>query len=213
MNVENIKKDFPLLENRNITYLDSGATTQKPIQVINAIEEFYKKNNANPHRGAYTLSIEATEAYESTRQKIAKFINAKHPEEIIFSKNATESLNLIAYSYGMDNLKKDDEVVISIMEHHSNLVPWQKVTKATESKLNYMYINEEFELSNEEIETKITDRTKIVGIAHRPLRSVTSGSIFPCEKLCQGGLDFLLVSELLNIAPFVTGKYMLEHLR
>jgi cysteine desulfurase/selenocysteine lyase len=166
MNVENIKKDFPLLENHNITYLDSGATTQKPIQVINAIEEFYKKNNANPHRGAYTLSIEATEAYESTRQKIAKFINAKHPEEIIFSKNATESLNLIAYSYGMDNLKKDDEVVISIMEHHSNLVPWQKVTKATESKLNYMYINEEFELSDEEIETKITDRTKIVGIAH-----------------------------------------------
>ena len=166
MNVENIKKDFPLLENRNIAYLDSGATTQKPIQVINAIEEFYKKNNANPHRGAYTLSIEATEAYESTRQKIAKFINAKHPEEIIFSKNATESLNLIAYSYGMDNLKKDDEVVISIMEHHSNLVAWQKVTKATESKLNYMYINEEFELSDEEIETKITDRTKIVGIAH-----------------------------------------------
>ena len=166
MNVENIKKDFPLLENRNIAYLDSGATTQKPIQVINAIEEFYKKNNANPHRGAYTLSIEATEVYESTRQKIAKFINAKHPEEIIFSKNATESLNLIAYSYGMDNLKKDDEVVISIMEHHSNLVPWQKVTKTTESKLNYMYINEEFELSDEEIETKITDRTKIVGIAH-----------------------------------------------
>ena len=166
MNVENIKKDFPLLENRNIAYLDSGATTQKPIQVINAIEEFYKKNNANPHRGAYTLSIEATEVYESTRQKIAKFINAKHPEEIIFSKKATESLNLIAYSYGMDNLKKDDEVVISIMEHHSNLVPWQKVTKATESKLNYMYINEEFELSDEEIETKITDRTKIVGISH-----------------------------------------------
>ena len=166
MNVENIKKDFPLLENRNIAYLDSGATTQKPIQVINAIEKFYKENNANPHRGAYTLSIEATEAYESTRQKIAKFINAKHPEEIIFSKNATESLNLIAYSYGMDNLKKDDEVVISIMEHHSNLVPWQKVTKATESKLNYMYINEEFELSDEEIETKITDKTKIVGIAH-----------------------------------------------
>ena len=166
MNVENIKKDFPLLENRSITYLDSGATTQKPIQVINAIEEFYKKNNANPHRGAYTLSIEATEAYESTRQKIAKFINAKHPEEIIFSKNATESLNLIAYSYGMDNLKKDDEVVISIMEHHSNLVPWQKVTKTTESKLNYMYINEEFELSDEEIEAKITDKTKIVGISH-----------------------------------------------
>ena len=166
MKVEEIKKDFPLLENRNIAYLDSGATTQKPVQVIKAVEEFYKNNNANPHRGAYSLSIEATEEYENTRTKIAEFINAKHREEIIFSKNATESLNLIAYSYGMDNLKKDDEVVISIMEHHSNLVPWQKVTKATSSKLNYMYINENFELSDEEIESKITDKTKIVGIAH-----------------------------------------------
>ena len=166
MNVENIKKDFPLLENRNITYLDSGATTQKPIQVINAIEEFYKKNNANPHRGAYTLSIEATEAYESTRQKIAKFINAKHPEEIIFSKNATESLNLIAYSYGLDNLKNGDDVVLSIMEHHSNLVPWQYVTKKTGSNLKYMYVNNEYEISKEEIESKITENTKIVGITH-----------------------------------------------
>ncbi len=166
MNIEEIKKDFPLLSNNEITYLDSGATTQKPKQVINAVEEFYKKYNANPHRGAYTLSMEATEVYENTRTKIAKFINAKHREEIIFSKNATESLNLIAYSYGMENLKKDDEVVISIMEHHSNLVPWQKVTKATGSKLKYMYINDEFELSDEEIENKITDKTKIVGITH-----------------------------------------------
>lgn len=160
------KKDFPILENRKITYLDSGATTQKPAQVIKAIEEYYEKNNANPHRGAYTLSMEATEEYENTRTKIAKFINAKHREEIIFSKNATESLNLIAYSYGMDNLKKDNEVVISIMEHHSNLVPWQKVTKAIGSQLKYMYINDEFEISDEEIESKITDKTKIVGITH-----------------------------------------------
>ncbi len=166
MNLKEIKKDFPLLENNKITYLDSGATTQKPIQVIKAVEEFYQKYNANPHRGAYSLSVEATEQYENTRTKIAKFINAKHREEIIFSKNATESLNLIAYSYGLDNLKKDDEVVISIMEHHSNLVPWQKMTKQTGSKLNYMYINENFELTDEEIESKITDRTKIVGITH-----------------------------------------------
>ena len=164
--MNNLKKDFPILENKNIAYLDSGATTQKPKQVIEAIKKFYETSNANPHRGAYGLSIEATEIYESTRTKIAKFINAKHREEIIFSKNATESLNLIAYSYGMDNLKKDDEVVISIMEHHSNLVPWQKVTKATNSKLKYMYINENYELSDEEIENKITDRTKIVGITH-----------------------------------------------
>lgn len=166
MNLEQIKKDFPILENRKIAYLDSGATTQKPVQVINAINEFYEKYNANPHRGAYSLSIEATEVYEDTRTKIAKFINAKHREEVIFSKNATESLNLIAYSYGMENLKKDDEIVISIMEHHSNLVPWQKVAKVTGSKLNYMYMNDEFELSDEDIESKITDKTKIVGITH-----------------------------------------------
>lgn len=166
MNIEQIKKDFPLLENENITYLDSGATTQKPIKVIKAVEEFYQKYNANPHRGAYSLSVEATEQYENTRTKIAKFINAKHREEIIFSKNATESLNLIAYSYGLDNLKKDDEVVISIMEHHSNLVPWQKMTKQTGIKLKYMYINENYQITDEEIENKITDKTKIVGITH-----------------------------------------------
>ncbi len=164
--VEEIKKDFPLLENNMITYLDSGATSQKPIQVINRVQEFYERYNANPHRGAYNLSIEATEVYENTRKEIAKFINTRFPEEIIFSKNATESLNLIAYSYGMENVKQDDKIVLSIMEHHSNLVPWQKVAKAKGAKLNYMYINKDFELSEEEIKAKITDKTKIVGITH-----------------------------------------------
>ena len=162
----NIKKDFPILKNRKIAYLDSGATTQKPIQVLKAIEEFYENNNANVHRGAYSLSMDATAIYEETRVKIAKFINARYPEEIIYSKNATESLNLLAYSYALDNLKKDDEVVISIMEHHSNLVPWQMVTSKTGSKLNYMYINEDYEISDKEIQAKITDKTKIVGITH-----------------------------------------------
>ena len=180
MNQNEIIKDFPLLQNRKIAYLDSGATTQKPVQVINAVDNFYENNNANPHRGAYSLSIEATEEYENTRTKIAKFINAKHREEIIFSKNATESLNLIAYSYGLDNLKKDDEIVLSIMEHHSNLVPWQKVSKTTGAKLNYMYINDEFELSDEEIENKITDKTKIVGITHV---SNVLGTINNVEKI------------------------------
>ena len=164
MILEEIKKDFPLLENRDIAYLDSGATTQKPKQVIEAIEKYYKNNNANPHRGAYSLSIEATEQYENTRTKIAEFINAKHREEIIFSKNATESLNLIAYSYGIEKLKKDEEVVISIMEHHSNLVPWQKVTKLKEAKLEYLYINDNYEITEEEINKKINKNTKIVSI-------------------------------------------------
>ena len=162
----NFKDEFPILQERKISYLDSGATTQKPQCVINAIDSYYKECNANPHRGAYSLSIEATEKYESTREKIAKFINARNREEIIFSKNATESLNLIAYSYGLDNLKKDNEVVLSIMEHHSNLVPWQYVTKKTNSKLKFMYINKDYELSKEEIESKITDKTKVVGITH-----------------------------------------------
>ena len=162
----NFKEDFPIFKNRDIAYLDSGATAQKPQIVIDAINNFYDKFNANPHRGAYTLSVEATAVYEDTREKIAKFINAKHPEEIIFSKNASESLNLLAYSYGLDNLKNGDDVVISIMEHHSNLVPWQFVTQKTGSELKYMYINDEFELSKEEIESKITDNTKIVGITH-----------------------------------------------
>lgn len=178
----NYKEDFPILNNQNIVYLDSAATTQKPIQVLNAIEEYYQKYNANPHRGAYSLSIEATEAYESTRTKIANFIHARHSEEIIFTKNATEALNLIAYSYGMDNLKADDEVVLSIMEHHSNLVPWQKVVQTTGSTLKYMYINENYELSENEIENKITDKTKVVGITHI---SNTLGTINDIKKIIQ----------------------------
>lgn len=178
--MENVKKDFPLLRDNNITYLDSGATTQKPEYVLNSISNFYETSNANPHRGAYGLSIKATEVYEQTREKIAKFIGAKHSEEIIFSKNATESLNLIAYSYGLENLGVGDEIVISIMEHHSNLVPWQKVSKKTGSKLNYMYINENFEISDEEIEEKITDKTKIVGITHV---SNVLGTINNIEKI------------------------------
>lgn len=166
MNVEEIKKDFPIFENKDICYLDSGATTQKPECVIKKIEEFYKKYNANPHRGAYSLSIEATQIYEDTRKKVAEFINARYSEEIIFSKNASESLNLIAYSYGLEHLNNGDDVVISIMEHHSNLVPWQYVTKKTNSNLKYLYINEQYELTKEEIESKITKNTKIVSITH-----------------------------------------------
>ena len=160
------KKDFPIFKDNDLAYLDSGATSQRPHCVIDAIDNFYKTKNANPHRGAYELSVEATEVYENTRKKIAKFINAEKPEQVIFTKNASEALNLIAYSYGLENLKKDDSVVISIMEHHSNLVPWQYVTKKTGSKLDYMYINDNYELTEEEMKSKITNQTKIVGITH-----------------------------------------------
>ena len=174
------KNDFPLLANNDIAYLDSAATSQKPNYVIEKTKQFYEKENANIHRGAYSLSVEATEEYENTRKKIANFIGAGSPEEIIFSKNATESLNLLAYSYGMHNLKQGDEIVISIMEHHSNLVPWQNVSKATGAKLNYMYINDDYEITDAEIESKITSNTKIVGITHV---SNVLGTINNIEKI------------------------------
>ena len=174
------KRDFPLLMQNNIAYLDSAATTQKPMQVINAISEYYKNANANPHRGAYKLSLESTKVYDEARKKVAKFINAKSENQIVFTRNATESLNLIAYSYGLNNLGSKDKIVLSIMEHHSNLVPWQYVSRKTGSTLEYMYINKAGELIEEEIDSKIVEGTKIVGITHV---SNVLGTINPIEKI------------------------------
>ena len=159
-----IRKDFPIFDGDKIAYLDSGATTQRPKQVIDAVDNFYRTANANPHRGAYDLSIKATDIYENARVKVAEFINSPKPEQIIFTKNCSESLNLIAYSYGLNNLKKDDKIVLSIMEHHSNLVPWQFVSKKCDCSLEYMYVNDEGELTDEEIENKIVPGVKIVSI-------------------------------------------------
>lgn len=164
MTTNEIRKDFPILENQDIAYLDSGATTQKPLQVIEAVTNYYKQSNANPHRGAYDLSIEATRVYDESKEKVAKFINAKSPNEIIYTRNATESLNLIANSYGMQNVTKNDKILISIMEHHSNLVTWQNVCKKTGATLEYMYTNENYELSDEEINSKIVPGVKIVAV-------------------------------------------------
>ena len=161
-------RDFPLLHTqmngKPIAYLDNGATTQKPEQVIRAICGYYGGCNANPHRGAYALSVEATEIYENARKVTAQFINAKRPEEIIFTKNATEALNLVAYSYGLTNIGKGDEIVITIAEHHSNLVPWQHVAKAKGATLKYIYLEKDGNLSDEDIETKITEKTKLVAV-------------------------------------------------
>lgn len=166
MMIEEIKKDFPIFSKSDICYLDSSATSQKPKVVMDAEYSFYESENSNIHRGAYSLSISATEKYDLSRRKVKEFINAKHEEEIIFTKNASESINLVAYSYGLQNLKEDDEILISIMEHHSDLVPWQKVASITKAKLKYMYINEDLEISKEEINEKITDKTKLVCITH-----------------------------------------------
>ena len=173
-----MKEDFPLLKD-NIIYLDSAATSQKPLCVIDKISEYYKNSNANPHRGAYDLSVKATNVYDEARNRVKTFINAKSSKEIIFTKNATESLNLIAYSYGLDNLNEGDEVVLSIMEHHSALVPWQIICKKKKAVLKYMYINENYEIDDNELK-KITSKTKIVGITH--VSNVT-GTINDVKKI------------------------------
>lgn len=160
------RQDFPILNDINnpVVYLDNGATTQKPQAVINAVRDYYIAENANPLRGLYSLSVKATEAYEKARQSVAKFINAKESCEIIFTRNTTESLNLIAYSYGMNKIQENDEIVISILEHHSNILPWQMVAKAKKATLKYMYTDVEGNISDEEILSKITEKTKIVSI-------------------------------------------------
>lgn len=166
--VEEIRKDFLYLDkkyNNPIVYLDNAATSQKPIQVIDSVSEYYKYENANPHRGAHTLSVLSTEVYENGRKKVAKFINAREESEVVFTRNTTESLNLLAYSYANEKLKEGDEIVISIMEHHSNLVTWQEAAKKTNAKLKYLYIDKKTkQLDFEEFKNAITEKTKIFSI-------------------------------------------------
>lgn len=159
------KKDFPLLrEHRDIIYFDNAATSQKPDCVIKAEEDFYTQHNANPLRGSYPLSVEATDIYENSRIKVQKFINAASNREIIFTRNSTESLNLIAYSYGITNVNAGDKVLVSAMEHHSNMLPWQMVTKAKGAELEYIECADDGSVDLERIKEQITDNTKIVAI-------------------------------------------------
>lgn len=163
-------RDFPILQTkmngRPIVYLDNGATTQKPEAVIKAVADYCTYCNANPHRGAYELSVKATDIYETARTRTQHFIGAARPEEIIFTKNATEALNLVAYSYGRANIREGDEIVITISEHHSNIVPWQFVAKARGAVLKYIYLAEDGNLSAEDIAAQITEKTKIVAVTH-----------------------------------------------
>ena len=164
------RRDFPLLKQtmngRPIVYLDNSATTQKPESVIRAIGEYYGSDNANPHRGAYALSIKATDIYENARERARRFIGADNAREIIFTRNTTESLNLVAYSYGLNHVGPGDEILLTIAEHHSNLVPWQQVAHAKGAVLKYIYLEKDGNLSPRDLETKITARTKIVAVTH-----------------------------------------------
>ena len=161
-------RDFPILQTkmngRPIVYLDNGATTQKPETVIRAVADYCTYCNANPHRGAYELSVKATDIYERARARTQQFIGAARPEEGVFTKNATEALNLVAYSYGLANVREGDEIVITISEHHSNIVPWQFVAKSRGAVLKYIYLGEDGNLSEADIAQQITERTKIVAV-------------------------------------------------
>lgn len=158
------RNDFPLLMQNKIIYIDNAATSQRPQCVIDAEGDFYKNYNANPLRGLYSLSVEATEVYENAREAVRKFIGAEKSNEIIFTRNTTESLNLVAYSYGLSNVKKGDEIVVSIMEHHSDLLPWQMVAKTCGAELKFIECSKDGSIDLEKVKELITSRTKIVAM-------------------------------------------------
>ncbi len=160
------RKDFDILNSGDYVYFDNAATSQRPRQVLDAVSNFYKTSNANPLRGLYDLSMMATEQYENARAVVADFIGASRPEEIIFTRNTTESLNLVAYSYGLENVHEGDDIVITVMEHHSNMLPWQMVAKKCKANLVYMEPTEDGTITKEEYESKITDKAKIVAVGH-----------------------------------------------
>ena len=160
------RDDFPLLKSQDVAYLDNAATAQRPQCVLDAVAEFYKSQNANPLRGLYPLSIAATEAYENAREAVRSFLNAKSSREIIFTRNTTESINLVAYSYGLSHVKAGDEVLVSIMEHHSDLLPWQMVCRQTGATLKFMECEMDGTLDLNKVEALITPKTKIVACTH-----------------------------------------------
>ena len=158
------RSDFPLIVNSSIAYLDNAATAQRPQCVIDAESDFYLRHNANPMRGLYELSIEATDIYENARETVRKFIGAASTEEIVFTRNTTESLNLVAYSYGLTHVKAGDEVLVSIMEHHSDLLPWQMVCRQTGAKLRFIDCEPDGSVDLNKVDELITDKTKIVAM-------------------------------------------------
>ena len=170
MDIQAIRQDFPILNrqvnNNPLIYFDNAATTQKPRQVIAAITDFYENHNANVHRAVHTLSLEATDLYENAREKIAKFVNAKESSEIVFVRGTTEAINLVAYSWGLNNLHKGDEVLVSLMEHHSNIVPWEITSKLKGFTLKYANVKKDGTLDYHDFESKFSNKTKIACLSH-----------------------------------------------
>ncbi len=183
LDVEAIRNDFPILKQQTyppLIYLDSAATSQKPYCVIDAMDEYYRTYNSNIHRGIYRISEEATARYEEARQKIARFINARRSSQIIFTRNTTESINLVAYSWGNANVREGDEILVTVMEHHSNLLPWQMLAQRTGAKLRFIEVTDEGLLQLEDLDRLLTERTKLVAVTHV---SNVLGTINPVQAI------------------------------
>ncbi len=185
ININEIKKDFPIfnrkIDGKELVYLDNAATTQKPKEVVDAIADFYFNHNANVKRGSYTLGDEATDLYEKSRNIVADFIGSSTPKEIVFTKNSTESLNIVAFSWGLNNIKEDDEILTTVAEHNSSLLPWMEVANRKNAKIIYIEANEKGEVSAKDFENKISKRTKIIVISHA---SNVLGSMLPVKEIC-----------------------------
>ena len=203
---ESLKSDFPTLKQKingnELVYLDNAATTQKPEKVIKALESYYRSINSNIHRGVHTLSIRATDAYEEARSKVAAFINAEHREEIIFVRGATEAINLVANSYVRPILKEDDQIIISQMEHHANIVPWQIICEQKKAELKIIPMNVKGELLIEEIEGMISEKTKFISINH------VSNSLGTVNRI----EDVIKIAHNNNIRIMIDGAQAVQHL-
>jgi cysteine desulfurase/selenocysteine lyase len=186
MNIQDIRSLFPILDQQvngqNLVYLDSAATSQKPLPVIEALDRYYREYNSNVHRGVHTLGTKATDGYEGAREKVRKFINAQSAEEIIFTRGATTALNTVAASYGRANLQAGDEIVITYMEHHANVIPWQQLAKATGATLKYIPLQEDGTISLEDARETITDSAKIVSVMQV---SNVLGTINPIKEIAE----------------------------
>ncbi|MEM9164465.1 MAG: SufS family cysteine desulfurase, partial [Cyanobacteria bacterium P01_F01_bin.4] len=183
---DEVRADFPILHQevngKPLVYFDNAATSQKPRAVIEAIDRYYQQDNANVHRGIHALSARATEAYEATRDKLARFIKAASRDEIVFTRNASEAINLVAYAWGLNTLKPGDEIILSVMEHHSNLVPWQIVAQRTGAVLKHVQLSDDQRFDLDHFKQLISDKTKLVAINHI---SNTLGCINPVERVIQ----------------------------
>ncbi|MEL6580297.1 MAG: SufS family cysteine desulfurase [Cyanobacteria bacterium J06621_12] len=183
---DRVRDDFPILHQQvndsPLIYFDSAASSQKPQAVLDALQHYYQRDNANVHRGAHTLSGRATDAYEGARDKIAQFINAASRDEIVYTRNASEAINLVAYTWGLANLTPGDEIILSVMEHHSNIVPWQLIAEKTGAVIKYVELTPREEFDFEQYKSLLSDKTKLVSLVHV---SNTLGIINPVEEIVQ----------------------------